>query len=64
METNKLREYRGKKRKSLSQVSRRTKIHKSYLSKIENGLRTPRYDKMRTLAKYFGCSVDELFGGK
>ena len=64
MSINKLKEFRTKKELTLGQLSVRTGMHKSYLSRIEHGLRTPPYEKMQKLARVLGCGVDDLFAEK
>ena len=46
---------------SLEGLARKIGIEKSYLWKIEKGLRIPRYELMLKLAKYFNCKVEDLF---
>ena len=45
-------------------VSRETGIAQSTLSDWKRGVSTPKADKMKTLAEYFGVSVDVLLGRK
>ena len=45
-------------------VSRETGIAQSTLSDWKRGVSTPKADKMKTLAEYFGVSVDLLLGRK
>ena len=45
-----------------AEVSRRTGISKSTLSKWKNGVSTPKMDKLKIIADYFHVSVEWLAG--
>ena len=56
---SKLRTLRGDK--SREEVSKATNITVSALTNYECGIRVPRDDIKKTLADFYGVSVDELF---
>lgn len=60
---NKLRVLRGTARLTLQQLSKRTGISVSTLSKIENGQLSPTYEKIAALASGLDVEVGELFRG-
>ena len=60
---NKLRVLRGTARLTLQQLSKRTGISVSTLSKIENGQLSPTYEKIAALASGLQVEVGELFRG-
>ena len=60
---NKLRVLRGTARLTLQQLSKRTGISVSTLSKIENGQLSPTYEKIAALALGLQVEVGELFRG-
>ncbi len=61
MDGNKLKALRIEKEMSLSKLSERTGISKSYLSLIERNLQTnPSLEILETLAETFGIAVEDL----
>lgn len=60
---DKLRVLRGAARLTLQQLSKRTGISVSTLSKIENGQLSPTYEKIAALASGLDVEVGELFRG-
>ena len=54
-----LRELRGEK--SREEVAEKVEITVSALSNYENDIRRPRDETKQRLAKYFGCTIQELF---
>jgi transcriptional regulator with XRE-family HTH domain len=61
MRESRLRELSEMRGLTLGQLSVKTEIHKSYLSRIENGKRTAPYRTLEKLASFFDCKVDDLF---
>ncbi len=49
---------------STYRVSKDTGIAQSVFSSWKNGISTPKQDKMKKIAEYFGVSVDYLMTGK
>jgi len=58
-----VRTLRSRAKLTLQQLSARTGISVSTLSKIENGQLSPTYEKIAALAKGLSVAVTELFGG-
>jgi len=60
---NRIREMRAQEGLSLSEVARRARISKAYLSQLEHGASTqPSYDVIARLATALGTTVSELTG--
>lgn len=56
---HKLKELRGKR--TLSDVAKGTGLRVSTISNYESGLRIPKDDAKKALAKYYQKTVDEIF---
>lgn len=54
-------EVRTKKKVSIRELSKRTGIARSALSRYENNLRFPRADKLETIAAALGAHIEELY---
>ncbi len=58
---NRIRELRQEKNLSQEELARLLGVDRSTVAKWEIGTNLPRAEKLITLAKIFGCSVDKLF---
>jgi len=58
--TIRLKEFRDQSRLSQRQVAMRVKVHRSYITKIEQGHRLPGRDVLFRLADLFGCHAEDL----
>ena len=47
-----------------AQLAKKLKVGQSAVSMWENGINTPRADKLLKLAAIFGCTVDDLLNRK
>lgn len=54
-------EMREKKKVSIRELSKRTGIARSALSRYENNQRFPRADKLETIAAALGAHIEELY---
>ena len=57
---NDLRMQRQKAGFTLDELAARTKMHKSILSRIENGIRRLKADELPRLASALGCAPQDL----
>ncbi len=57
---NRIRELRQEKHLSQEELARFLGVDRSAVAKWETGTNLPRTEKLMTLAKVFGCSVDKL----
>ncbi|PWM77022.1 MAG: hypothetical protein DBY32_09360 [Phascolarctobacterium sp.] len=57
---SKIKEMRKKRNLLQKDVAKKLKINRSTVAKWETGCSVPRTDKLKTLAKIFDCSVDDL----
>ena len=55
-----LKRIRTARKWSQGEIARSLKVHKSYISGIENGKRNPTLATIQKLAEAFGVSADEL----
>lgn len=58
--TLRLRERREARSLTQGQVALRLGIHRSYVAKMEAGVRMPTLPVLWRLARYLGCSLDDL----
>ena len=59
---SRLREFRMLRNLSQGQLAMRVGVDRSYITKIEQGHRTPAVGVLLRLAAYFGCAIDDLIG--
>ena len=57
---NRIRELRQKKQLTQEELARLLGVDRSAVARWETGSNLPRAEKLITLARVFGCSVDEL----
>ena len=57
---NRIRELRQKKQLTQEELARLLGVDRSAVARWETGSNLPRAEKLITLAKVFGCSLDEL----
>lgn len=57
-------EVRIKKKVSIRELSKRTGIARSALSRYENNQRFPRVDKLEAIAAALGAHIEELYSSK
>ena len=55
---------RKAKRLTQSQLGERLSVSYQAVSKWERGITKPRADKLPTLAKLYGCTIEELLGNE
>ena len=60
MHTIRLKQFRERKHLSQAQVAMRVGVHRSYITKMEQGHRLPGRDVLFRLARVFGCHVEDL----
>ena len=59
---DRLRRLRSKRGRTLAEMSERTGVSVSTLSRLESGLRRPTLDLLIRLASAYGASLDDLVG--
>jgi len=59
---SRLRELRMLRNLSQGQLAMRVGVDRSYITKIEQGHRTPAVGVLLRLAAYLGCAIDDLIG--
>lgn len=55
-----LKELREARSRTQGQVALRLGVHRSYVAKMEAGVRMPTVPVLWRLARYLGCSLDDL----
>lgn len=64
MVSNHLKEWRARKGPrgiTMAALSRRMNVSRSYITKLEQGKAIPSLVLALQMARYFGCTVDDLF---
>lgn len=59
---NRIREYRRKNGLTVAELGDMAELSPSAISKIENGLTSPRVENLEKIADVFGCTVNDLLG--
>jgi len=55
-----LRELREQRQLSQGELAMRIGVDRTYINKLELGLRTPKVEVLMRLAAYFECPIEEL----
>ena len=59
---SRLREFRMRRNLSQGQLAMQVGVDRSYITRIEQGRRTPAVGVLLRLAAFLGCAIDDLIG--